>query len=197
MNSKLHINLTQGILEVEGDADFVRAIYDDFKDKLSTIVKAQESQEQPDLVKKTEKLIPSKASNSNKDTVKDVPVAKKKAALSKMPTFNKNLNLFKEGNKPNLKDFMVGYNASSNLSQNLLFVYYLKEIKGLKTVGVDDIYTCYKNMGLKIPSVKQSLLNTAFQKGWLDTQSLGDLKITIAGENAVSHELLKKPAEAA
>lgn len=35
MQTKIHINLTQGILEVEGESDFVRDIYNDFKSELS------------------------------------------------------------------------------------------------------------------------------------------------------------------
>lgn len=34
MHTKLHINISQGIVDVEGDADLVREIYADFKDKL-------------------------------------------------------------------------------------------------------------------------------------------------------------------
>lgn len=34
MTTKLHINISQGIIDVEGDPDLVRAIYDDFKDQL-------------------------------------------------------------------------------------------------------------------------------------------------------------------
>ena len=35
MVAKLHINLSQGVLELEGDPEFVREIYSDFKDQLS------------------------------------------------------------------------------------------------------------------------------------------------------------------
>lgn len=37
MNAKVHINLSQGILEVEGEPDFVRGIYDDFKLELTKL----------------------------------------------------------------------------------------------------------------------------------------------------------------
>ena len=33
MTTKLHINLAQGIIDVEGDPDFVLKVYEDFKDK--------------------------------------------------------------------------------------------------------------------------------------------------------------------
>jgi len=189
MNSKIHINLTQGVLEVEGDADFVRSIYDDFKSKMSfkpsvpaiTGVKSIVDVEKPLLA----------TSNSNKQSAASKSSsATKKKGTSKTPTLNKNLNLFREGDKPSLKDFMSGYRAKTDMARNLLFVHYLREIKGLENIGVDEIYTCYKNMGLKIPKdIQQSLLNTAFNKGWLDTASLSNVIITVAGENAVTLEL--------
>jgi hypothetical protein len=197
MNSKIHINLTQGILEVEGDADFVRSIYDDFKSKMPlkpsipaiTGVQSMVNVEKPLLT----------TSNSNKErAASKSSTATKKKVNSKTPTLNKNLNLFKEGDKPSLKDFMSGYKAKTDMARNLLFVHYLREIKGLENIGVDEIYTCYKNMGLKIPKdIQQSLLNTAFSKGWLDTASLSNITITVAGENAVTLELPASQEDAA
>ena len=39
MTIKLHINISQGIIDVEGDAAFVREIYANFKDQLLSGVK--------------------------------------------------------------------------------------------------------------------------------------------------------------
>lgn len=39
MTTKLHINISQGVIDVEGDPDLVRGIYDDFKDQLLDVVK--------------------------------------------------------------------------------------------------------------------------------------------------------------
>lgn len=120
--------------------------------------------------------------------------SKPKANKSIAPSINKNLNIYQEGEKPSLKEFLGNYNTSTANTYNLLFVHYLKEIKEIEKVGLSEIYTCYKNIdGVKIPTnIKQSLWNTA-HKGWLDTASIEDIKIAIAGENAVTHELRKKP----
>lgn len=195
MVAKIHINLSQGILEVEGEPNFVRSIYDDFKGRLSTVVEKFESGEQSNAAVKIENRAFPKEANLPNTITKDKDSVKKKAA-SKTPSFQKDLNLFKEGNKPSLKDFMNGYDTPSNFSRNLLFVHYLKEIKCLDNVGIDEVYTCYKNLGLKIPNIKQGLIDTGFRKGWLDTASLSNVKITVAGENAISHELVKGQAEA-
>jgi hypothetical protein len=45
LQNKLHINLTQGIIDVEGDADLVRAIYEDFKDRLTEHISAKQPPE--------------------------------------------------------------------------------------------------------------------------------------------------------
>jgi hypothetical protein len=196
MTAKIHINLSQGVLEVEGEPNFVRSIYDDFKGQLSAMTAGLESKGKSSTVAKTEKHVFSKEVSSDNAVAKDKGSLKKKSS-SKTPSFLKDLNLFKEGSKPSLKDFITGYDIPSNFARNLLFVHYLKEIKELESVGIDEIYTCYKNLGLKIPNIKQGLIDTGFRKGWLDTASLSDLKITVAGENAISHELIKSQAVAA
>lgn len=96
-----------------------------------------------------------------------------------------------------MKDFIEKYNADSNMPRYLLFTYYLKEIKGVEKVGINHIYTCFKNLGLKIPNIEQGLRDTSFRKGWLDNSKSEDLQIPVAGENAVDHELVKKQEAAA
>ena len=184
MNCKLTLNLQQGLVEVEGDKDFVLQIYSDFKEKM--VVPAPSSQD-------THKARDEKASTSK------TPAAKKKGEKSKAKvskksgtySLNKEINLYTEGRKPSLEDFFKDYNANSNQPRFLLITHYLKEIKEIPKVGVDEIYTCLKKLGVKIPNIEQGLRDTASRKGWLDSSSSDDILITVAGENAIAHELKK------
>lgn len=186
MNYKLHIDISKGLIEAEGDKDFVLHVYEDFKDSVArvrtthdaSVALAHKSKgtNTPVLLSSVEKTSPP-------------PAKKGKARKTGQPTINKNLNLYAEGANPSLKDFMAGYNTPSNQARNLLFVYYLKELKELDNVGADEVFTCYKHMGLKIPNIPQGLRDTAYLKGWLDTSASDDVTVTIAGQNAVSHEL--------
>jgi hypothetical protein len=94
--------------------------------------------------------------------------------------------------KNSLKNFIVNYNLSSGAEYNVVFVYYLEKIIKERNIGVNHIYTCYKELGVKYPSnLRQSVIDTKQRKGWLDTSSTNDIKLTAVGENAVEHNLKK------
>ena len=94
--------------------------------------------------------------------------------------------------KNSLKNFIVNYNLSSGAEYNVVFVYYLEKIIKERNTGVNHIYTCYKELGVKYPSnLRQSVIDTKQRKGWLDTSSTNDIKLTAVGENAVEHNLKK------
>jgi hypothetical protein len=44
-------------------------------------------------------------------------------------------------------------------------------------------------------ALRQSLLDTSFKKGWIDTKSMENITITTHGENLVEHELQGKKEE--
>lgn len=95
-------------------------------------------------------------------------------------------------NKDSLKNFIAKYNASSGQEYNVLFVYYLEKIIKEKNIGVNHIYTCYKELKIKYPTnLKQSLFDTKKRKGWIDTANINDIKVLATGENAVEHTLKK------
>lgn len=197
MNYKLHIDISKGLIEAEGDKDFVMHVYEDFKD---SVAKAKTlAQEVPLFTPQQDGVGKLAAPEKDKnDPIQNNSKKKAKVSKSSQPSLNKNLNIYEENGKPSLANFLKKYKASSSNAYNLLFVYYLREIKGIEQVGINEIYTCYKHTdGVKIPTnIKQSLWNCA-HKGWLDTSSTENVTITIAGENAVSHELIVKETEAA
>lgn len=178
MDAKLRIDLSQRTLEVEGSEAFVREIYSDFKERISAI-----SQVTP---KKTNEKKEAKAEEPTPPKGKHRPL--KREALSIV----KELNLAEQGDKPSLKDFYSEYTPSNNFERNLIFVYYLQNIAKLTAITTNHIFTCYRHVGVKIPGAfKQSLWDTASQKGWIDTGSLEDIKLTTQGINYIEHDMAK------
>lgn len=97
-----------------------------------------------------------------------------------------------KGNKQDLKSFYTEKSPGPALEKNLVFVYYLQKIAKVQAIGVDHVYSCYKDVKAKVPeNLKQSLLNTAFSKGWIDTKSMDNMTVTVPGENFVEHDLPK------
>ena len=185
MSAKLRIDVSHGLIEVEGTEEFVKDIYNDFKDRIA----------QTGHKPTTAPSVPApKADEANGGGEKKrAPVGRNRTGSP--PTFVKDLNLVAQGNGPSLKDFCTAFDAKSAKDWNLLFVYFLTKFERGNPVTQDHVYTCYKVLNVKPPSAfSQSLFDTANKKGWVDTKSLTDIRLTMVGENYVDHDFPKKPS---
>jgi hypothetical protein len=105
----------------------------------------------------------------------------------------KDLNLRAQGDIPSLRDFFKTKAPNGFAEQNAVFAYYLVKSKEVSSVGANHIYTCYKEVGQRVPGAfLQSLKDTARRQGWLDTSDLEDIRVTTIGENFVEHDLPRK-----
>ncbi|SRR6266851_4658331 len=105
----------------------------------------------------------------------------------------KDLNLRAQGDIPSLRDFFRAKAPKGFAEQNAVFAYYLVKSKEISPVGTNHIYTCYKEVGQRVPGAfQQSLKDTARRQGWLDTADLDDLRVSTIGENFVEHDLPRK-----
>ena len=78
------------------------------------------------------------------------------------------------------------------MESNAVFIYYLKTLRNTSKIGINHVYSCYKNVKAKAPkALRQSLIDTRRAKGWIITTNMDDIGIGIAGENFVEHELPK------
>ena len=117
--------------------------------------------------------------------------ATKASPKRKNPQIVKDLNLIPNG-KESLDDFMKRHKyGKSSPKINLLFVYYLKQILEIDIVGLDHVYTCYRNMKLTLPNdLHQTLLKTISRNGWLE--NISNLNVTTQGINEVEHKMAVK-----
>lgn len=139
----------------------------------------------PEIVKEEKKV-----DKLSKPTISSGTTKKSKSASQSYTLIN-SLNLVSKG-KISLKDYFNQFVTKNNFEYNIVILTYLKNELKEANVGVNHFYTCYKNLGLKIPSIKQSLFDTKNRKGWVETASIDDVQITVAGENYMDHEITKK-----
>lgn len=184
-DSKIKIDLSQGIFEVEGNEEFVKEIYSEYKNKLNALQKVQ---------KATRRRISNERGDGPTNTRAKKP--RKAGAAGTAPSLVKDLDLSAKDGKPRLKDFYNTYKASPNLMKNLIFCYYLHHIKGIQPISTNHVFTCYRAIGVKTPkALEQSLWDTSHLKGWIDTSSLLDIKVTISGMNYIEHDMPKAESE--
>jgi hypothetical protein len=191
--TRLKIDIGQGTVEVEGDDAFVRAVYADFKDRLLAAVPSAPATKPHD--QGTKPKSPEAPVRSSKDKPGGAK-KKKTSGGSATGSFVRDLDLSGGGKTKRLKDFYAGYAVTSNFERNLIFVYYLQHKLERPNITIDHVFTCYREVGVKVPkALQQSLWDTTNRRGWLDTSDANDLKVTVPGMNYIEHDMQKASSE--
>lgn len=191
--TKLRIDFQSGILEVEGEESFVKTVYQDYKDKLS-LEPAQREVPLQETPPKSVKPVRVGAENKQRETGKKR--AKGRAARESF-IIVKDLDLSSNDGKKSLRGFYKEKTPSVAMENNAVFVYYLQKIAGISNITPNHVYSCYKDVGARVPTaLRQSLLDTSHRKGWIDTASMENILVATPGENFVEHDLPRKDKDA-
>ena len=163
--SKIKINIEQGIFEAEGAEHFVREMHKEFEGLLKEV-----------RSKKVEKEEPLKSTKKSKHAFVLVP------NINFSPTDNLSLHEFHAGRHPR--------NAFEN---NTFFVYYIQKVLRMTEITANHIYTCYQHLNISPSNAfRQSLIDTSHKKGYLDTSNMQNIILTIKGENFIERQLPKE-----
>jgi len=197
LTAKLHIDMSQGVINIEGDPDLVREIYKDFKDYLATgVPRPSPSQAH---VQPPQHAPAGHAEPEVKPKAKPRGASKRKIDVTdngsginpNAPKLDKNIDT------SGLAAFYGQYYPKNNSEKILIFLKYLSEKLGLEEANTDQIYTLFKKSGEKIPKAFAQAFHDAGSKhGFIDFNgAAGTIKVTIVGENHFNHDLKKKAAE--
>lgn len=172
--TKIRITVGNATIEVEGSQDYIEK-------------KLKEPESFDGLIKKAAGVIP--VTSAKAKAAKGKKVAAKGIESHNLVT---NLDLSGTDTVPSLKDFYKEKNPASAQECNAVFIYYLKKIQEIEKVGIDHIYTCYKEVKARVPGkLYQNIIDTRKRKGWIITDNMDDLRIGTLGENFVEKELPK------
>lgn len=197
MTAKLHINISQGVIDIEGDPDLVREIYSDFKDQLFAGGMAR-APLRDDVAE----------AGAGEDTAKPRTKLKRKPTTKKRsdgsngddagptvspdsPKLDKNLDL------SSLPAFYDRYEATNNPQKILVFLKFMNDELGIVKPNTDQFYTCFEKVNARVPQVfAQAFRDASGRKfGYIDYKSATDVTITTAGSNYFKFDLKKKSAE--
>jgi len=215
MTTRLKIDLTEGVLEVEGSESFVKAIYSDFKahfigeEAAETSLALRKTRKSRKRTKKAkvqtttpspEKEEPSAAKSEPAAKPEPAPPAKPEPPPTPKPappkpgyTVINDLDLSAGDGRPSLVEFMDTKFPITNEERNLVFLQYLQKNLNLKSIKADHIYTCYRAVKIRAPlDLEASLKTTANQNKWIKITKTGNLSVTAAGKRYVEKQLPKK-----
>jgi hypothetical protein len=221
MTTRLKIDLSQGILEVEGSETFVKAIYSDFKAHFVE-PNGQEKVESP-LTAKPKRVRTPKSRRPRAETT-PLPIVSLAAEAPVMPaqdtappapepaaqlaapepdvpappplptyTFMEDLKLGAAAGRPSLVEFMDAKLPITNEERNVVFLYYLQHILKVKPITLDHVFTCYRQAKIRAPlNIENSLRMTAEHRGWIKANQNGSMTVTSDGKQYVEKQLPKK-----
>jgi hypothetical protein len=193
LTAKLHINVSQGIIDIEGEADLVREIYRDFKEQLLSGVKLAPSavQAQDPAVGTVDETVGKQKSKRRATTKKKVGVEDGGISVSiDYPKLDKNLDTSK------LAAFYSPFSPKNHSEKILIFLKFLLETLEIENPNTDQVYTCYKAVNEKIPQAfAQAFRDTSSKFGYIELKSATNITVPIAGDNHFTHTLKKKAAE--
>jgi hypothetical protein len=208
MTTKLKIDVSQGILEVEGSESFVKVIYNDFKTHFVGIdtahdltparrgrkVKAAEefaAEVSAEIPAEPEVVIEPAIGPVISEAVVETPPSKPEPPA---PVYNliKDLELGAGEGHASLVEFMDSKFPLTNEERNIVFLYHLQQNLKLKAITPDYIYTCYKQARIRVPLNLDNSLHITDQRGWIKTTKNGYMQLTSAGKVYVEQQLPKK-----
>lgn len=198
--AKLHIDLSRGVIEIEGDAEFVREIYIDFKERLTdgaklTPASTHGSNQSHETSGETEnegsaslgKPKPKRRTNTKKKVASEDPG---NGIVADAPKLDKNLDT------ATLGEFYGQFIPKNNAEKILVFLKFITETLMIENPNTDQVYTCFKHTGEKIPKAfAQAFYDTSSKHGFIDFRSSVDMPITIVGDNHFNRTLKRKDAE--
>ncbi|BBE32737.1 hypothetical protein [Sphingosinicella microcystinivorans] len=198
MATKLRIDISQGVIDIEGDPDLVREIYTDFKSRLLEALKFTPPAASTPASATHSGNNEEAASSAPKQKVKRRGATKKKTngdesgsgVAADAPKLDKNLDT------SGLGAFYSQFAPKNNAEKILIFLKFMADSLNLENPNTDQVYTCFKATGDKIPKAfAQAFYDTSSKFGYIDFRSPTDFPVTIAGDNHFNHKLKRNPAE--
>lgn len=191
MQAKLHINIPQGIIDIEGEPKFVMEIYSDFKGQLLSQLKtpADSSLQSGGHSNKSEgKGQPKKRTPPRKKTK---PEADNTGIDADSPQLDKELDT------SGLADFYNQFELKNNAEKILVFSKFLIEQRNIENPNTNQFYTCYWDLKETIPKVFSQAFRDAHGRnyGYINYNSSTDIKITTLGTNYFNRGLKRKADE--
>ncbi|HEX8193580.1 MAG TPA: hypothetical protein VF552_11850 [Allosphingosinicella sp.] len=194
MVAKLKVDLSAGVLEVEGPEDFVREIHEAFRSyapqqarpltKPEPLLRQEAASDGTNGAADSE---PQAAPKRRKGSSRRAKTATAEGAVRPTqyaPTVIRDLDL------KGLKEFIAPYTLNGHADKILAFGMYLRDQMGIHPFSADHLYTAYRFVGERTPGAfLQAIRDASKKKDLVDYQSPTHISITHIGENRFLHDL--------
>ena len=188
MGNKLYVDIFKGIVEVEGDANLVREVYSDFREKLLDI----ETRVSDAHVTKEKSEPKHESKPRRKRRTKITDASEKTGSIGADPDSPK---LDKDIDTSGLASYFGEFEPRNHSENILIFLRFLSDSLGIEKPNTDQVYTCYRKVGARLPKAfRQAFRDASSRHGYIEMGSANDLAVTTAGINHFDHDIKRKVA---
>ncbi|WP_027233205.1 hypothetical protein [Phyllobacterium sp. UNC302MFCol5.2] len=192
--AKLHINISPGLIDVEGDSELVREIYADFKTHLlSGVTPAALPQDEREETIEPEDNGRPRAKGKRKSAPKKRGAGDEASSgiSADAPKLDRDLDTAK------LAAFYGQFEPKNHSDKILIFLTFLTQELGIAAPNTDQVYTCYIKANQKPPKAfAQAFRDTSGKSfGYIEYRPPTEIRITTAGNNHFHFDLKKKGDE--
>lgn len=189
MMPKLHVNLSQGLIEIDGDPEFIREILSELRPIV--LEQSVKTFEQNDSDNEAEGV----GGTKKKRAVKRKAVKKTNSESSGIDPDNPTLD--KDLDTQALGEFYAQFKPKNHAENILTFLMFLNEKLGLKNANTNQIYTCYLGAKVKPPrAFYQALRDTSSKRyGYINIHSPESIEVSTVGNNYFQFDLKKAEDE--
>jgi hypothetical protein len=187
-STKLLINLKEGIVEVEGAEEFVRDVYNDFKERVSKPIPfAPAPPAQIEQLSDGQEAGSEPASRTRAKHRRPVATTGKSGeSVNYKPKFNNEINL------SGLAEFYENYKPSTHNEKIVVFAAFLRDSLGKSLCTSDDIFTCYFTMRGKTKTPEaflQAFRTCQARTHYIKYVSPTHIEVTIPGDNFLNSKI--------
>lgn len=177
MGTRLKIDIANGAIEVEGTEEFVRKIYEEFKDLMSSTALSPRRREFAADHAVTEPKSGVKRARKGKQVTGDASATEK--VKNYAPALDSSLDT------TGLESFYSAFAPKNHPERILIFARFLEEKKGIAPCTGNQVFTCYRTVKEKIPEAFVQALRDASggRYGYIDYVSPTEIKVTVRGTN--------------
>jgi hypothetical protein len=196
MNTKLQMNIQQGVLDVEGSEDFVSKIYADFKETFYSF-KGQPYEPTTDI-SYNEPSSSAPMLVGNDDSMKSYKKSKVKSGggSPKIAPLEVDRDFINGSSGKRFLSEVKSFSLPKSHSKKITLFVYLMQKLSIPNISINKIFSCYRLLSLTTPNyLKQIITNTKNDNVWLIIDSWDDIKTHHKGDEMVEHELMSSKLE--
>lgn len=196
MENEIRIKIGDVEFEAKGEADIIERERISFFENVLPLLSGKKCLHSTHFKEDEQRPLADELTQIDKESSVISPPKKAKKNKSFMPQLVKSLDLRGNADVKSFKAFYEEKMPKSNIHITTIAVYYLRKILNYEKIDVNAIYTCYKELPVKVSvNILQNLRDTSSSKyGFIDYKD--DLcSLTVRGENLVEQDLpeSKKP----